>query len=203
MLLRHACLVMLLGGLLAACGSGGPPRKVHPSTASIQQLAVQADGSWRLTLRIQNYSTFSMHFSRIDAGLSIDGKELGRLEATPDIDIVGNNGDVVEATFRPNAKTTFGTERRLRAEGHDRDERTEGKLQVRDREPAHARTGHSEHLPLNQRAVRSRSLPTAAVPATQEPGRSTRAHWTGDGSRRSLRTCRRSTDHLGAPRAFG
>ncbi len=110
MLLRHACLVMLLGGLLAACGSGGPPRKVHPSTASIQQLAVQADGSWKLMLRIQNYSTFSMHFSRIDAGLSIDGKELGRLEAAPDIDIVGNNGDVVEATFRPNAKTTFGTD---------------------------------------------------------------------------------------------
>jgi len=110
MLLRHACLVMLLGGLLAACGSGGPPRKVHPSTASIQQLAVQADGSWKLTLRIQNYSTFSMHFSRIDAGLSIDGKELGRLEATPDIDIVGNNGDIVDALFKPTAKVTFGTD---------------------------------------------------------------------------------------------
>lgn len=110
MLLRRACLVMLLTGLLAACGSGGPPRKVHPSTASIQQLAVQADGSWKITLRIQNYSTFSMHFSRIDAGLTVDGKEVGRLETAPDIDIVGNNGDVVEATFRPNAKTMFGSD---------------------------------------------------------------------------------------------
>lgn len=110
MLLRHASLAMFLTGLLAACGSGGPPRKVHPSTASIQQLAVQADGSWKITLRIQNYSTFAMHFSRIDAGLTIDGKELGRLETAPDIDIVGNNGDVVEATFRPNAKTTFGSD---------------------------------------------------------------------------------------------
>ncbi|HEY6940053.1 LEA type 2 family protein [Dokdonella sp.] len=110
MLPRHALPAMLLTGLLAACGSGGPPRKVHPSTASIQQLAVQADGSWKITLRIQNYSTFAMHYRRIDAGLSIDGKELGRLEATPDIDIVGNNGDVVETTFRPAAKTMFGTD---------------------------------------------------------------------------------------------
>ncbi|HEU4662949.1 MAG TPA: LEA type 2 family protein [Dokdonella sp.] len=107
---RHAFPAMLLTGLLAACGSGGPPRKVHPSTASIQQLAVQPDGSWKITLRIQNYSTFAMHYSRIDAGLSIDGKALGRLEAAPDIDIVGNNGDVVETTFRPAAKTAFGTD---------------------------------------------------------------------------------------------
>ena len=110
MLLRRAFLVMLLTGQLAACGSGGPPRKVHPSTASIQQLAVQPDGSWKLALRIQNYSTFPMRYSRIDAGLSIDGKEVGRLEATPDIDILGNNGDVIEATFRPNAKAAFGTD---------------------------------------------------------------------------------------------
>lgn len=108
--LRHASFAVFLSGLLAACGSGGPPRKVHPSTASIQQLAVQADGSWKLVVRIQNYSTFSMRYSRIDAGLSIDGRELGRLEAAPDIDIVGNGSDVVEATFRPNARTTFGTD---------------------------------------------------------------------------------------------
>ncbi|MBA8883824.1 LEA type 2 family protein [Dokdonella fugitiva] len=110
MLLRRAFVVTLLTGLLAACGSGGPPRKVHPSTASIQQLAVQADGSWKLSLRIQNYSTFPMHFSRIEAGVTIDGRNVGRLEAVPDIDILGNNGDVVEATFRPDAAITFGTD---------------------------------------------------------------------------------------------
>lgn len=89
--------------LLAAC-SNGPVRKVHPSTAGIQQLAVQADGSWKITLRIQNYSTFPMHYSRVDAKLSIDGREVGDVVVTPDIDIVANNGDVVDATLQTSAK---------------------------------------------------------------------------------------------------
>lgn len=109
MSLHRLSVPLALGILLAACG-GGPARKVHPSTASIQQLAVQADGSWKLSLRIQNYSTFSMHFSAIDAALSVDGKEVGTLKVAPDIDIVGNTGDVVDATFRPTAKVSFGTD---------------------------------------------------------------------------------------------
>jgi hypothetical protein len=109
MLLHRLSVPLALGIVLAACG-GGPVRKVHPSTASIQQLAVQADGNWKLRLRIQNYSTFSMHFSTIDATLSVDGKEIGTLKAAPDIDIVGNSGDVVDAVFKPANKVTFGTD---------------------------------------------------------------------------------------------
>jgi len=93
--------------LLAAC-SGGPERKVHPSTASIQQLAVQPDGRWKVTLRIQNFSTFPMHYSRVEAKLAIDGKDAGTLQATPDIDIVGDSGDVVEATLAPALKLPSG-----------------------------------------------------------------------------------------------
>jgi hypothetical protein len=107
-MLRFAGL-LALAILLAACG-GGPVRKVHPSTASIQQLAVQPDGSWRLLLRIQNYSTFSMHFTRIQAALTIDGKDVGTFDAAPEIDIVGSSGDVVEVAFRPSMGVRFGTE---------------------------------------------------------------------------------------------
>jgi len=95
--------------LLAGCG-GGPVRKVHPSTARIQQLAVQADGSWNIALRIQNYSTFAMHYARVEATLSIDGREVGRLEASPGIDIVGSSGDVVEVAFRPASPVRFGSD---------------------------------------------------------------------------------------------
>jgi len=109
MSLHRLSVPLVLGILLAACG-GGPVRKVHPSTASIQQLAVQSDGSWKLSLRIQNYSTFSMHFSAIDAALSVDGKEVGTLKVAPDIDIVGSSGDVVDAVFKPSNKITFGTD---------------------------------------------------------------------------------------------
>ncbi len=93
--------VLLLVLLLGACGSSGPSRKVHPSTASIEQLVVQADGSWRITLRIQNYSTFPMHYAAIDAQLRIAGSDAGRLSVVPDIDVVGSNSDVIETHFRP------------------------------------------------------------------------------------------------------
>jgi hypothetical protein len=104
MSLRHLFVPLALASLLTACGSGGPPRKVHPSTASIQQLAVQADGSWKLTLRIQNFSTFSMHYSALSAKLSVEGKDAGEIAIAPDLDIVGSNGDVIEATLKTSAK---------------------------------------------------------------------------------------------------
>lgn len=91
---------LALSTLLAGCG-GGPVRKVHPSTASIQQLAVQPDGSWKITLRIQNFSTMSMHYSAFSAKLTMAGAEAGEIAGAPDMDIVGNSGDVVEVTLKP------------------------------------------------------------------------------------------------------
>ena len=99
----HCCALLVLACILAACASG-PAQKVHPSTASIQQLAVQADGSWKLTLRIQNFSTMPMHYSAFDAKLKIDGVLAGDISLAPDLDIVGNSGDVIVATMTPTTK---------------------------------------------------------------------------------------------------
>ncbi len=87
---------LVLGVALGACSSG-PPKRLHPSTASIQQLALEADGSWRVTLRLQNFSTFPMRYGQIEAKLRIDGKEAGTLQVSTDIEILANSGDVVEA----------------------------------------------------------------------------------------------------------
>ncbi|MEO7432476.1 MAG: LEA type 2 family protein [Dokdonella sp.] len=103
MRLRPLFAVLAITSLIAACSSG-PVRKVHPSTASIQQLEVLPDGHWQMTLRIQNYSTFPMHFSGVEATLSIDGKDVGQVTAAPDLDIVGNNGDVVRVMLATAAK---------------------------------------------------------------------------------------------------
>ncbi len=103
---RRLVLSSLLAAALSACGSG-PVRKIHPSTASIQQIAVQGDGQWRITLRIQNYSTFAMHYATLDARLSINGAEAGQIRFAPDIDIVGSNSDVVETTFAPATPITL------------------------------------------------------------------------------------------------
>jgi len=101
--LRHLLAAFAFACLLTACG-GGPVRKVHPSTASIQQLAVQPDGSWKITLRIQNFSTFPMRYGAVKATLAIAGADVGEISSVPDMDILGNSGDVVETVVRPSAK---------------------------------------------------------------------------------------------------
>lgn len=102
MILRNLLAALALACLLTACGSG-PVRKVHPSTASIQQLAVQADGSWKITLRIQNFSTFPMRYSAVKATLAIAGTDAGAVSSAPDMDILGNSGDVIETVVKPSA----------------------------------------------------------------------------------------------------
>lgn len=103
MTLRNLLTLLAIACLVAACSSG-PARKVHPSTASIQQLSVQPDGSWRITVRIQNFSTMAMHYSAFDARLSIAGADAGKIDISPDIDIVGNSGDVIETTLKPSTR---------------------------------------------------------------------------------------------------
>ena len=87
---------LMFGIALGACSSG-PPRRMHPSTASIQQLSIQPDGSWRLELRLQNFSTFPMRYAGVQAKLTVAAQEVGMLDATTDIEILANSGDVVEA----------------------------------------------------------------------------------------------------------
>ena len=86
--------------LLAACSSG-PPKRVNPPKASIQQLAVQPDGRWKITLRLQNYSNVSTEFASIDATLHIGGQDAGRIFVEPGIAVGPESADVVEATITP------------------------------------------------------------------------------------------------------
>lgn len=86
--------------LLAACGGGKPVRRINPPTLSIQQLAVQADGRWLLELRVQNFSTVPMRFDTLEAGLEIEGSNVGAVFLRPAIEIPGQSADIVEATRR-------------------------------------------------------------------------------------------------------
>ena len=86
--------------VLAACGSG-PAKRVSPPTASVQELAVQADGSWRLLVRVQNFSNVSMTFDLLEANLEVDGKEIGRISRAIDLDIPGGSADVFETSLMP------------------------------------------------------------------------------------------------------
>lgn len=107
MKLRNPLAMLVLACLVAAC-STGPVMKVHPSSASIQQLAVQPNGDWKITLRIQNFSTMSMHYSALDAKFVVAGVDAGEIRLAPDLDIVANNGDVIETILKTSAKLPAG-----------------------------------------------------------------------------------------------
>lgn len=96
-LLPAACLA--LGLLLVACGSKGPVKRVHPSTASVQQMQVH-EGEIRLSIRIHNFSTMPMHYSRLQATFSVEGEAVGEVQLQPELDIVANGGDVVQAVLQ-------------------------------------------------------------------------------------------------------
>lgn len=93
--------------LLAAC-STGPVKRIFPPSASVQELVVQADGSWQIVLRVQNFSTVPMTFAKITAKLMVEGVDVGEISVSPNVEIVGESADVVRGTLRSFAKLASG-----------------------------------------------------------------------------------------------
>src|SRR5262249_28059787 len=79
----------------------GPPKSVFPPRASVQELAERPDGSWKLQLRLQNYSFVSMTFDRVEGRLEVGGNPAGEVIATPKLRVGPNSADIVEATLKP------------------------------------------------------------------------------------------------------
>lgn len=94
--------VFLLALLLAACSSG-PPKRVFPPQASLQELRVQPDGRWSASIRIQNFSTVPMRFSSFDATLEINGGEAARIVLDPGLSIGPGSNELVTHVFQPSA----------------------------------------------------------------------------------------------------
>lgn len=99
---RWAAVALVVAGL-TACGSG-PVRRVSEPAARVQQLTVQADGSWSVQLRIDNFSSIPMRFDAVDVALAVDGRAAGRLSAQPAVTIGPESADVVTATLAPSVE---------------------------------------------------------------------------------------------------
>ena len=92
--------LLLLCAALAACSSG-PVRRVSPPAASIQQLTVNADGSWSVDLRLQNYSSIPMQFTNATLAITVSDQAAGTLQGAPQISIGPESADVVTLPFKP------------------------------------------------------------------------------------------------------
>jgi hypothetical protein len=89
---------LLLVGLVAC----GPPRKsVFPPTITVQELHVQADGHWRMQLRIQNNSYGSMDFTALHLAMQVDKQAAGTIDAGIDLDIPALSVDIAEVDMQP------------------------------------------------------------------------------------------------------
>lgn len=93
-------LPLLLAALLAAC-SGAPPKRVYPPQASLQELRVQDDGQWVAQIRIQNFSTVPMRFSRLQATLTVAGQEAARIDIDPGLSVGPGSNELVQHVFTP------------------------------------------------------------------------------------------------------
>ena len=98
--LRFAFVAFVLA--LAACSSG-PVRRISPPAASIQQLTVNADGSWKIELRLQNYSSIPMRFEGVSFDFKVGDEAAGTLAAQPALTIGPESADVVTVAFDPSA----------------------------------------------------------------------------------------------------
>lgn len=92
--------LLLLCAALVACSSG-PPRRVSQPAASIQQLTVNADGSWSVDLRLQNYSSIPMRFTSATLAITVSDQAAGTLQGAPQISIGPESADVVTLPFKP------------------------------------------------------------------------------------------------------
>lgn len=99
--LRTAALVLSVLAL-AAC-SPGVVKRVSEPAASLQQLTVNADGSWQVALRLQNFSSMPMRFEDVALQLAIGDSPAGTLATRPDVSISGASADVINVTLKPSS----------------------------------------------------------------------------------------------------
>lgn len=94
-------LAIALLALIAGCSSGALRKQINPPRASIQQLAVQPDGQWQLTMRLQNFSNVPTMFETVSVKLKVADQDAGSVALSPAMTIGPESADVVTTLLRP------------------------------------------------------------------------------------------------------
>ena len=102
--MRQTCRIVAViasSVLLAGCFGRGVHKQINPPGASIQQLAVHANGQWQLTVRLQNFSNVATAFQSVQAKLVVADQEAGSLTLNPATTIGPDSADAVTAVLQP------------------------------------------------------------------------------------------------------
>lgn len=88
--------LIAFAALLSACSAGRPKERINPPNLSLQEVRIDGDRC-SLRLRIQNHSTVGMRFSTLTIDrVTLDGRELGPLTLTPNIDVPPHTGEPID-----------------------------------------------------------------------------------------------------------
>jgi hypothetical protein len=123
--------------LLAACAERGVRREINPPRASVQELAVQPDGQWRLSVRLQNFSNVATTFVDVDAALDLGGQSAGQVRAQPALVVGPNSAEVVTVVLAPSAAAKTAVASSL-AGGRAVRYRLAGRIRTQDPDGNHA-----------------------------------------------------------------
>jgi len=80
---------------VTGCGTGGPPKRVFPPEARIQELRLQPGGA-TLHLRIENFSTVPATLERVALSLRLGEGAALPVSATPGIRLLPQSAEVIE-----------------------------------------------------------------------------------------------------------
>jgi hypothetical protein len=100
--LSRLAVLVAVSVALAGCG-GVPAHPINPPNASIQLLEVQPDGRWKVSIRLENFSDKTVHYSTFKANLRISGVDSSEISLRPEMDIPGLNADIVDTTLTPSS----------------------------------------------------------------------------------------------------
>lgn len=106
--------ILLALTLLVACSSG-PPKRIFPPTASIQELAVQPDGQWLLKLRLQSFSNVPHTLASLSATLQVDRIDAATLQLAPELAIGPQSAEIEEIRITPSAETAARVDAALKS----------------------------------------------------------------------------------------
>ncbi|MBS0439346.1 MAG: hypothetical protein JSS33_08075, partial [Proteobacteria bacterium] len=61
---------------------------------------------WKLQIRIENFSDQTVHYGAFKADLRVGGEAAGTIDTNADLDIPGENADILDITLMPGADAT-------------------------------------------------------------------------------------------------
>src|SRR5690606_5193231 len=166
-----------LGVVAVAACSRGPVRRISEPAAQIQQLAVQANGRWTVSLRLQNYSSIPMRFDRVELELAVGGGAAGALREAVALEIGPESADVVGLPLDPTSTARLPlADAPAAGRGVDSAPTAAVAAGPADRRSARAaaspRTGRGEAAPADRSSPRSYPIDrkSALSPAPGLPG---------------------------------